>query len=253
MRKILITLMALIAAIPTLSFAEENNLQFEVVSFEVKYFKTTTIYGNNLETINILSANLPTSYTEEISKDEYDSYSVDEELSTNVSSYISTEYKKMTTSILSNGSYYRYKVVLDWKKMPKVRSYDIIGIGHTSKVKIKGTPVFNLKYCTDPSTCTTITSALKQSFDLGAGASFVLPAGSFTTLQATYYYDVEKNGNSTLYSQTAYGDYSHATSSVSSTQSKKYLVNNSGIVLDASISNYYDSINSATVSWTGTW
>ncbi|MBQ7105144.1 MAG: hypothetical protein IJN90_04735 [Bacilli bacterium] len=238
MKKIIIVLIAMFATIPTLAFADEGD--FEIVSSNEKYFKTTTI-------------NFSTSYTEEISKEEYEFSNINEGISPRISSYISTEYKKMTTSILSNGSYYRYKVVLDWKKMPKVRSYDIIGIGHNSSVKMAGSPTFNLKYCTEISTCTTTTTATKQSFSNGAGASFKLPTGDFVTLQVTFYYNVEKNSNSTLYSQTAYGDYSHATSSVTANQAKQYSVDTSGIVLNSSVYNYYDSISTASVSWSGNW
>lgn len=42
----------------------------------------------------------------------------------------------MTTSILSNGNRYRYKVVLEWENMPSTRSYDVIGIGFLASVKV---------------------------------------------------------------------------------------------------------------------
>ena len=250
MKKIVVVLIALFAIMPNLIFAEEQKQGFELLVQEEKYYKTT-YYNGYVDGIDTLSQ--PSFMTEEITQDEYNSYNYVTDSMSRVSSYISTEYKKMTISILSNGSYYRYKVVLDWKKMPKIRSYDIIGIGHNSNVKIVGTPTFNLKYCTSSSNCTTSTSSTKQTFSNGAGASFKLPSGTFVTMQATYFYDVAKSGSSTLYSQTAYGDYSHATSSVTASQAMQYSVNNSGIVLDSSITNSYDTINTAAVSWSGTW
>lgn len=52
------------------------------------------------------------------------------EISLNGSGYTETNYKKMTTTILKNGTKYKYQVLLNWKLLPATRSYDIIGIGH---------------------------------------------------------------------------------------------------------------------------
>ncbi len=65
---------------------------------------------------------------------------------------------------------------------------------------------------------------------------------------------LKKNTTNTLITQKAYGDYSHATSSISLINAIKYTVNQSlGIVLNSSVANYYDSIDVAIASWNGTW
>lgn len=252
MKKRLILIFALFLILPISVFAEETDSHFEVVAKEEKYYKTTTIY-NSSNGISTFSISLPTSYTEEVTKEEFNSYSNISSVMPLSSGTIETTYKKLTTTISSNGSYYRYKSVLTWQLMPKVRSYDIIGIGHYASVKIKGTPSFSLYYCTDPSECYTSTSATKQIFDLGASATFKLPTGTLTSLKATYYYDVEKNVDATILTQKAYGDYSHATSTISLTNAKKHSVSSSGIYLDSTITDYYDNISVATATWMGSW
>ena len=187
-------------------------------------------------------------YSFEITQEEYDA--VDE---SNRANPVETTYKKMTTSIISVGSQYKYKVVLNWKLMPSTRSYDIIGIGHLSNVKIDGNPTFEQYYCTSLG-CTTSTSYTKSVFNTGITATFALPSGSITTLKETFSFKVKKNTTSTITYQLAVGDYSHATSTISLTNALKHSINpTSGIVLDSSISSYYDSISFADVSWTGTW
>ena len=49
------------------------------------------------------------------------------------------------------------------------------------------------------------------------------------------------------------GDYSHATSTIVDYLSDNFYVNQIGIVLDSSISGYYDAITSAEAEWSGTW
>lgn len=247
MKKIIIFIFATLILIPITVSAVENN-NFKEVSVDVQYYKTVTTYRKNI--LNSVDT-LPSSTTYKVTKEEYESFN-NSTISPLSSVYIETTYKKLTTSISSNGSYYRYKAVLNWKEIPKVRSYDIIGIGRYGSVKVKGTPSFEMEYCTSGK-CTTTTSATKKNFTNGSGASFKLPTGSIDTMQVTYYYDVEKNTDATILTQKATGDYSHATTIVTSTESQKYQVSSLGISLDSAIYNKYDSISSATATWSGSW
>jgi len=228
--------------LPSVALAEEND--FKVVSETTKYYKTETI-------LNGLNKN--NSITYEISKEEYDS--VDDENMRSNPTTVETTYKSMTSTILANGSYYRYKNVLNWKKMPSTRSYDIIGIGFLQSVKVhSNTTYFNQYYCYSSGGCYTTTTNYPQIFVSGAGTSFALPTGSLSTLRETFYFDVEKNTTNTITLQYAFADYSHATTTVSLADSKKYsVVQSGGIFLNTSISGYYDSITTADSSWTGTW
>lgn len=235
-----------------LSFIMLTNAEEEEFASTTKYFKTDTYYNSLLPNSYNTNA-ISTSY--EITEEEYEN--VDEltgnMASPNVSGSVETTYKKMTTSITKNGNYYRYKNVLLWKKFPSVRSYDIIGIGHFSTVKVHGSAHFEEYYCFTSGSCYTNIAHYTQTFNTGSGASFPLPTGSLTTLKTTFYFDVEKNTTLTIISQDAYGDYSHAITNVTLANSKKYTVNPTGISLDGSIINSYDSITSTIVTLNATW
>ena len=51
----------------------------------------------------------------------------------------------------------------------------------------------------------------------------------------------------------AYGDYSHATKSISGGSAQGFYVDAGGIDLDESIVSYYDTISKATATWSGSW
>lgn len=166
-----------------------------------------------------------------------------------------TTYKEMRTTIAAASSKYRYKVTLTWKKMPAVRSYDIIGIGiEPALVYIDSSLIFNQTYCVS-SSCTNSSTINNNSYSLtGAGASFKLPTStSITSLSSYFYFDVSKEKSGTLTTMYAYGDYSHATSTISGGSAQGFYVNQSGIVLSSSISSHYDGINSADAVWHGSW
>lgn len=215
-----------------------------------KYLKTVTHYGNNF----LLSNNINSSMTYEVSENEYNNTGDKPIITRDASGAVETTYKRMTVSIAKNGSYYRYKNILVWKTIPSQRSYDIIGIGFYSNLKLHSSVNFIQEYCYSGGSCTSSTSHNPQTFTAGAGTTFKLASGSLSTLKATIYFDLEKKTSATLVSQDAYGDYSHATSSISLANAKKYsVVGSSGIVLDSSITSYYDSMGCAHAHWTGTW
>lgn len=236
--------------LPSLVWAETES-DFVIVSENTKYYKTVTYRNSQLYSLN----NNVSSETFEISEVEYNSIQPDSlVLLSNYSGEVETTYKSMTTTISTNGSYYRYKVVLNWKNIPSTRSYDIIGIGFLGSVKVRNNLNFQQYYCVTSSGCTTSTTNYPQIFSSGAGTTFKLPTGNLYSLKQTLYFDVEKNTTSTIILQEAYGDYSHATSSISLTNAKKYsVVANVGISLNSSITSYYDTISVAKAGWSGTW
>lgn len=169
--------------------------------------------------------------------------------------YTETTYKKMRTTIAANGTKYRYKVTLTWKIMPAVRSYDIIGIGcMSSAVYVSGdSQRFSQTYCIGNSCTNTATYSSRATSSNGSGVNFKVPSStSITSMQSFFYYDVEKNSNTVTF-MLAYGDYSHATQTITENSSKLFYVNQSGIVLNDSIESYYDSIDSADAEWYGSW
>jgi len=249
MKKQFLFILILLVLSPICVSASEND-----VYSTTKYYKTTTVINTNNSTYLLQNEN--NSYSEEITKEEYDNFDLNS-LVTPLdysNGYIETNYKKMTSSIVKNGSTYRYKVVLEWKTMPSTRSYDIIGIGFPASVKPQSSIAFNQYYCFNNGSCNTSVSYTPYIGVNGVGASFGLPVGSLTTLKQTLYVDMVKSDSSnTIINQYAYGDYSHATKTISYDNARKYVVSSGGIILNSSITNYYDSINTANATWSGTW
>lgn len=250
MKKIIFLLSILL--IPVITNAKEltNASDVEIT----KYYKTVTTYHNNQ--IEPLSLN-NLSYNVEISEEEYENYN--ENLSINIQSiktgYTETNYKKMiTTATKKNKDIYTLKVTLEWKTMPATRSYDIIGIGFPTSVTAINNVSFVQKYCLNNGNCGQYTNYALYKGANGVGASFALPTDNLSSLSQVLIIDIKKsNSNNTLTSLKFSGDYSHAQKAISQVNSKKFSVDSSGIVLESSITNYYDSINSAVAVWNGTW
>lgn len=67
------------------------------------------------------------------------------------------------------------------------------------------------------------------------------------------YFNVDKKSSMTITELNAYGDYSHATKTISESNAKNYSITRAGIVLQDSIASYYDAISYAQAVWTGSW
>lgn len=168
--------------------------------------------------------------------------------------YVETTAKKITTRIISsNNGKYRYKVDVEWKKMPSIRSYDIIGIGIDTNVIISTGVYFQKNYCLTSGACNSSTVAALKSTRTGGAASFSLPKDSLKSLNAYLYFDISKNTSSAITQLNAYGDYAHATKQISENNAQNYSITRSGIILNDSIKDYYDSISYAKAIWTGNW
>lgn len=226
-------------------FNANKNIESALEASTTKYYVETVRYDSTGRVVH--------SNTNEVTEEEYNDDMI---LNMRSTATTQTTYKKMVTTIAQAGTKYRYKVTLTWRQLPKVRSYDIIGIGvEPALVAISSDVVFNQTYCISNS-CTNTNSFYSDSYTFtGAGVSFKLASNSgITGLRSYLYFDVSKaNPSQTLNYQYADGDYSHATSAVTANQSMGYYVNQTGIVLDADISGYYDAITSAEAAWSGTW
>lgn len=246
--KVLFIMLMAMVLMPFTVYAKENTSDedFEVISQTEKYYKTVT--NNNIQLLNV-SNKVAESY--EVTKEEYEAS--EKSMQTRGAATTETTYKKLTTTILSNGSLYRYKTVLTWKQMPSVRSYDVIGIGHYSSVKYNSSSYFEQTYCLTNGTCRTLTAHYPQYFSTGVSATFKVPEGNFSSLSQTFFYDVTKNVNATIISQAAYGDYSHAVRTVTVSQGKSLTVGTSGIQFTNGVGNYYDDIQPAVATWSGSW
>jgi hypothetical protein len=159
---------------------------------------------------------------------------------------IHTAYKTMTSSISANGSYYRYKNILTWDIMPSTLSFDIIGVGFADDVAIHSSIVyFNYNYNDNNGYHSSSGYYNKKSTAYGGSVVYELPSTNLASLQATIYYDVEKDTSSTITSLSICGDYAHATSTVNASNVANYSISYAGIGLGSGLAGHYDSINCA--------
>lgn len=216
----------------------------EEVSSSTKYYKTISYVPS--DTVN--TKNVKLQYTAEITEQEYESGKVDDLSSLAV---IETTYKKMVVTIFKNGNYYRYQNVLYWTAIPKIRSYDIIGIGFYRTLQPKGSAVFSQYYCYAKDDC-------YLSYDInnrrtssgGVGISFKLPSGNLTELKQTIYVDMQKNTDAEVLRQVIVGDYAHAQNEINLAEARKFDMNLAGIY---TYSYLYDDMGIATLKWEGCW
>lgn len=219
---------------------------YNLVSTNEKYFKTTNVIkksNTNLFSNEINENDIILSYTTEITEEEYENASDNEEIQTYSSSnYVQTEYKKLTVSILENGVQYMYKAVLDWRKMPVVRSHDIIAIGFYNSVRASSIS-YKTDYCLTNGSCSTIQGYTGKNTSTGAGAVFQMPTSSnIKSIKNTLTVYIVKDVNSTIIEQMAVADYAHATKTISDTNANKYTINTVGITHQGT-SSYFDNMS----------
>ena len=245
MKKYILTIAAFVIALfPNFVFAQELEIENEDSNFAetTKYYKTVTIYDDlKLNAYSSNTVNNTNSYTVEVSKDEYDN-ATETIVTRSGSASVETTYKKLTTTITPNGSKYQHKVVLNWKTMPSVRSYDIIGIGFPNSVKVDSVIFFQQYYCTTSGSCATTTTYIPKTGTYGGSAVIPLVSGNLSVMRETLYFNIAKNTSSTITTLHASGDYAHATSNISSSTAENYSMSVGGINLNSSISGYYDSM-----------
>ncbi|MBQ8131776.1 MAG: hypothetical protein IJ193_04735 [Bacilli bacterium] len=248
-KKVLLGVIGTILLTPTMVLAKDTTEleHSELVARTTKYFKTET----RLNEISINAIDTPRTRSYEVTEEEYNN--AEGGISTRAEGTVETTYKKMVTSIWARNSGYRFDNTLTWKNMPSVRSFDIIAIGKNSNTYIYDGPYFSQRYCTSSGSCYTSFTHTVQTWSTGAGATCQLMTGGLSSLKINIQYDVLKNVSYTLYGLTAYGDYSHATSTVTNSQAQNYTVNSGGIHLGDSIYSSYDSIDTAEANWYGTW
>lgn len=233
----------------TISESEFNrlkDLKGKIVSQETKYYKTT------YPTTRLYTTNV-TPITEEITKEEYDT--IGNQLTRGTTTSFETTAKKITTTISEVSGKYRYNISTNWKTMPPVRSYDLIGIGFNNNVKLSGKTTFAQVFCvtSQVATCSSTTAHSLKNTSTGIGASFVLKSGEYKIITVGLYFDVAKNTSSTITSQIAAGHYIHATSTVPYDPINSISLGNYGIIIDGSMKPYYEFIDPVKSTWSGSW
>ncbi len=248
--------------IPFIVSADTNDEEFVEVAKTVKYLKTVYVYNNSSVMRN---ANLGemTSLTTEVTKEEFDSAPATtepvaplSEITPKVNMQTETNYKRLTTTIFSNGIFYRYEANLYWKNIPKVRSYDIIAIGHYNDVEINNPSyiTFSQDYCISASSCYGGGTPTDVVQEFGSAQVFHLPNESIISLEQTMGFNVQKAVTWTVEEQVAAGDYAHATKATTAAfAAQNFGIGIGGLVLYNAIYSYYDTTPAAIAEWTGSW
>lgn len=226
-------------------FNKNKELNGKIVSEVVNYYQDNYYIDNGIVKTKEIK----------ITKEQYDNYYKNNNFSLKALTpgYIETNMKKMSTTIILINNVYRYKVTLEWKSNPSVRSYDIIGIGmENNKVYYVGNRTFNQTYCTSSNSCKNSSTGTFKNQEAGIAVAFDLPSGTFSQLSSYLYFDVGKKIE-TVTSMKAYGDYAHAIETTTSTEANSYNINGSGINLFSGVIDKYDAITTSVAEWTGNW
>lgn len=232
------------------------------VAEAVKYIKTVTVF-NNSSVMRDANLGEMTSLTTEVTKEEFDnapgtSSPVDPLSGASTYTYAQTEttYKRLTTTIFADGAYYRYQTNLYWKNIPKVRSYDIMGIGHYNDVELYNTSqvMFNQEYCEDQYSCYLSGTGTDVVKEYGTAEVFHLPYDSLISLEQTLSFTVKKAVTWSIDEMVAAGDYAHATKATTSAfAAQNFGIGVGGLILYDAIYDYYDTTPAAIATWSGTW
>lgn len=226
-----------------------------IISENIRYFKTTTFYTSNDYSKQTFKEN-NSFFTEtiEITEEEYYKKESNNPIVINSYNIIETTYKKLKVSISEDGDNYKYKAELEWKNMPKIRSYDNIGIGFYKSVKALSIN-FNTYYCLNDGNCYTSSSYYAKNSDGGVGATFKLPTSTeVKSIKSTLTANIVKNvQDATIIEQVATAEYVHAQKSISSTLARNYIIGITGIDLTSENSSYYDNMGIVTTKITCNW
>lgn len=231
------------------TFLENKDLIGKVLSQEVKYYKTVEYYNN--ASISLLSlTNNDDPYlviTKEISEEEYNN-SEDEIIPMSSCGFVSTEYKILQSSIVAVNGRYRYVAELTWKKMPKVRNHDIIGIGIDSDVSVISSTKKLINTVKDNGTTKT-NNTIKKTTTSSSGIAVAFPlysSTSITTMNITFYVEVQKRNTNTLTVLNNYADYAHGTKSTTVIDSVGFSISAGVISFSAGGTiNEFDSMSTA--------
>ena len=243
-------------------FNENKDLKGHVEASTTKYYETTTIIPNG--NYNYIS-NILLTHSREITKEEYDSIDVQKLINEESAQGLTpgktvTEYKEMTTTIVSVNGRYRYKNHVKWKKLPYWQTLDIISIGiEDNKVRgVSDTKRFNAYYDDGKSYYYFADSGTWTLSTTGYGLFFKYPYDHPSylldnmTIEVDMYFEVEKaNDQGTkVYVLNAYGDYKHLQGDATNT-SYSFSVGVGGISVSGSIASSFDSISTAQATLTG--
>lgn len=199
-------------------FIEYTTNNYVSVATTNKYMKNTVYFNGDIDDPKSKPIH---EESFEITEEEYENAST--EIQTRgICGSVSTTYKLLTSDIIydSTNNKYKYKANLKWKKMPKVREYDLIGIGIDSNVSVigSGTTFSNSVVYSDGSTATKTSATETRISQTGIAKYFPLykdtSSKTVKNMNITMIAPVQKKTTSTITVLNNYADYSHGVKSV---------------------------------------
>lgn len=199
-------------------YLEFNTEDYQIISSTKKYIKTTIYFDGEIENPNSKPIH---EINEEVSEEEYNS-ATESIQSRGICGSVSTTYKLLTSDIVrdSANNRYNYKATLTWKKMPKVRKYDIIGIGIDGDVSVVGSATTfrnSVKY-SDGSTAYKSSATETRISSTGIAKYFKLyedtSSKTVSSMVITMIAPVIKRTDSKIKVLNNYADYSHCVKAV---------------------------------------
>ena len=165
-------------------FINNKDLKGEIVGTEVKYYINTKKYWVNGYIVSSGDA--------EITEDMYNNSSFI--MSRGMTpGYTEISSRKITTTIIAVSNMYRYKITVEWKNIPSVKSNDIMGIGIDSSVYIHSDIYFQQNYCYTDGSCYSNMISYPKISSTGGAVSFQLPSyGNLSSLSSYMYFTIDK-------------------------------------------------------------
>ena len=267
-------------------FNINKDLIGDVVSQKSVYYKNTYVYINPAFVAYSVNANDNyLVYSEEVTEDEYYNASIEEE--TEITPYelingsTTTEYKKLTSTIIAVNNRYRLKADMSWRKMPKVRYKELFTLTMDSWVSLAPNTIHAKQIATRDNPCDKVTERLtsnplttKQTPD-GYAVSFKLPSDStckyvyetslgpttstknkpVNSISSYIYYEINPS-TSPIKTLNAYADYAHGTKTITIDPTLSLGLDSQGkigasITLTADYVEKFDSMATAQAALTG--
>ena len=126
------------------------------------------------------------------------------------STYLETQAKKLVISKSCSGNFCAILVTNTWKYIPRVKSYDVIGVMLVGTTFANSDHYTSFKFDSTSHVCTNYVTASN-----GVGCSYKLDANATEEFYTSQFIDVRTGGN-------VYASYQHAGKSVSLSTSKNY-------------------------------
>ena len=242
-----------IDSMTTNEFIANKDLDGTVVSEARKFIKTSTIMRNGIKITR----------TEEITKEEAEGLQSHKIINRDPAGnyydgMIMNSVIVMTTKIVGlDDDTMRFMNTVEWLVLPANRHHDIIGIGFDSSLVQFDSIIVCKQLWVDEEYNDIYDFICSPKYvNTGGLAIIKLPEGTIQSLESNLYFNVIKQNNvGTITSLYAVGDYAHAVSDVTPTNLLSHITVNdsSGVIIDATYADIFESTSPAVAAFIGTW